>query len=244
MYPLFKPVSKLTHTAANAVKRLTVSENKEPLLKSIEPIACEERQRKSLIEQNSSEIWKTAADWFHFREEDYEYKDDGYIELVLKMLGLLCDGQNKGIQDFLREQPENIKSVNLVMETTKFLSLIYSSINSNTIGLVSELFNTLTEFTSGNIANQVVVFDNKVIDYINYILRDDLHDCSLLEIIELKKTIALFLFALIEENHVIGHGKKAKSIGVERDVAESLEIETVFKICLECYKKASQKVFP
>jgi hypothetical protein len=27
-----------------------------------------------------------------------EYKDDGYIELVLKILGLICDGQNKTLQ--------------------------------------------------------------------------------------------------------------------------------------------------
>lgn len=51
-------------------------------------------------------------------------------------------------QDYLREQPDNIKSVNLVAETAKFLQLLYSSINAGTIGLVTELFNTLIEFTS------------------------------------------------------------------------------------------------
>ncbi len=51
-------------------------------------------------------------------------------------------------QDYLREQPDNIKSVDLVAETAKFLQLLYSSINAGTIGLVTELFNTLIEFTS------------------------------------------------------------------------------------------------
>ena len=27
-----------------------------------------------------------------------DYHDDGYIELVLKILGLMCDGQNKTLQ--------------------------------------------------------------------------------------------------------------------------------------------------
>lgn len=35
---------------------------------------------------------------------DLEYSDDGYLQLVLKILGLMCDGQNKVLQDYLREQ--------------------------------------------------------------------------------------------------------------------------------------------
>jgi len=31
-------------------------------------------------------------------EMDMEYEDDGYIELVLKVLGLMCDGQNTQLQ--------------------------------------------------------------------------------------------------------------------------------------------------
>lgn len=31
-------------------------------------------------------------------EMSMEYKDDGYIELVLKVLGLMCDGQNERLQ--------------------------------------------------------------------------------------------------------------------------------------------------
>ena len=35
---------------------------------------------------------------------DLEYRDDGYLQLVLKILGLMCDGQNATLQDYLREQ--------------------------------------------------------------------------------------------------------------------------------------------
>ena len=52
------------------------------------------------------------------------------------------------LKDYLREQPDNIKSVNLVAETTRFLNILYSSVNSKTIPLITQLFDTLVEFTS------------------------------------------------------------------------------------------------
>ena len=30
--------------------------------------------------------------------DDLDFKDDGYIELVLRVLGLMCDNQKKGLQ--------------------------------------------------------------------------------------------------------------------------------------------------
>lgn len=83
--------------------------------------------------------------------DELEYRDDGYLQLVLKILGLMCDGQNLILQNYLREQPDNIKSVNLVAEVSRFLALLYGSINKNTIGLVTELFQTLVEFVSVSI---------------------------------------------------------------------------------------------
>ena len=50
-------------------------------------------------------------------------------------------------QDYLREQPDNMKSFNIVAETAGFLNLVYSNINPNTIDLVNQLFETVNEFT-------------------------------------------------------------------------------------------------
>ena len=52
------------------------------------------------------------------------------------------------LQNYLREQPDNIKSVNLVAETTKFLNILYGSINHKSIDLITQVFETLVEFTS------------------------------------------------------------------------------------------------
>lgn len=132
---------------------------------------------------------------------DLEFRDDGYIELVLRILGLMCDNQHHDIQNYLREQPDNIKSVNLVGETTKFLNILYSNISDKSMPLVVQLFDTLVEFTSGNQKNQAMVFDNKVCDYINHILRvGHFHNCGIKEEYVLKKSIATLIRALTEEN--------------------------------------------
>ena len=56
-----------------------------------------------------------------------------------------CDGSLS--QNYLREQPDNMKSFNIVAETAQFVNLVYSNINNQTIALVIELFDTLNEFT-------------------------------------------------------------------------------------------------
>lgn len=107
------------------------------------------------------------------------YKDDGYIELVLKVLASMCDGQNTVLQvhlllmlyftiinecllpfkvswifvisqNYLREQPDNIKSVNLVAETAKYLHLLYDNVNSSNISLTTQIFITLIEYATVN----------------------------------------------------------------------------------------------
>ena len=50
-------------------------------------------------------------------------------------------------QNYLREQPDNMKSFNLVAETAQFVSLIYANISSQNIELAIELFDTLNEFS-------------------------------------------------------------------------------------------------
>ncbi|XP_067668084.1 inositol 1,4,5-trisphosphate-gated calcium channel ITPR2-like [Haliotis asinina] len=133
--------------------------------------------------------------------DELDFKDDGFIELVLRVLGLMCDNQHKGLQNYLREQPDNIKSVNLVAETTRFLNILYSSISDKTAPLLVQLFDTLVEYTSGNFQNQSIVFDNKICEYINHILRVGVYkNCPLEQVYTLKKSIATLIKSLTEEN--------------------------------------------
>ena len=88
------------------------------------------------------------------------------------------DQRSEYFQDYLRDQPDNIKSFNIVAETTAFLNMVYSNINNKTIDLVNILFSTLNEFCSGNQANRYIILNCKVVDYINFILRaGEYSDC-------------------------------------------------------------------
>nr|XP_022341730.1 inositol 1,4,5-trisphosphate receptor type 2-like isoform X3 [Crassostrea virginica] len=159
-----------------------------------------------------------------------EYKDDGYIELIFKLLARICDGQHFGLQNYLREQPDNVKSFNIVGETAQFLNVVYTTINRKTINLIIQLFNTLNEFCSGNQENRVVVYDRKLVDYINFILRaGDIADCGPEKILELRQAIASVIISLIEEN---GPGKSQ----VAKEVKDTLDKGAIFRCMTLCYE--------
>lgn len=163
-------------------------------------------------------------------DEVEQKQDDGYIELVLRVLARMCDGQHKGLQDYLREQPDNMKSFNIVAETTQFVNLVYSNMNSSNIDLAIQLFDTLNEFTVGNQANRSVLLNSKVIDYVNFILRAaDLKTCDPLKVLCLQSAIGNLTHAMIEEN-----GEDA--LVVAKEVKDTLDKEAVYRIMSSCYE--------
>ena len=74
-----------------------------------------------------------------------KFRDTSYIELALRFLGLLCDGQNRVIQNYFREQPDNIKTINLVSESCAFLQSFYIEVTKDNIDLITEILLTLIE---------------------------------------------------------------------------------------------------
>ncbi|XP_078335085.1 inositol 1,4,5-trisphosphate-gated calcium channel ITPR2-like [Crassostrea virginica] len=163
-------------------------------------------------------------------EESLEYRNDGYIELVLKVMARMCDGQNHQLQDYLREQPDNVKSFNIIGEVTRFLNVVYSNINGKNIDLVIQLFETMNEFTAGNQDNRVVIFDNKIIDYINFILRAaEFQSCPTEKVLGLRESIANLILSLIEEN---GPGKTDISL----EVKDTLDKKAIIGLMTECYE--------
>ncbi|WAR13356.1 ITPR1-like protein, partial [Mya arenaria] len=191
---------------------------------------------------------------------EVEYRNDGYIELVLKVMARMCDGQNHQLQaylreqpdnlktfniilettqfvtvlysnitpenvdltvqlfecineftaDYLREQPDNVKSFNIIGEVTQFLNVIYSNITPKAIDLVMQLFESCIEFTAGNQDNRIVIYDNKIIDYINFIMRaGDFEDCPIDKEVKdtLDKKAVIALMTECFENHGIDKKK-------------------------------------
>ncbi|KAL4233980.1 hypothetical protein ACF0H5_005635 [Mactra antiquata] len=159
-----------------------------------------------------------------------ELRNDGYIELVLKVMARMCDGQNHTLQDYLREQPDNVKSFNIIGEVTQFLNVIYSNIKAKSIDLVIQLFDTMTEFTAGNQENRVVIYDNKIIDYINFIMRaGDFEDCPTDKVLSLRESISNLVLSLVEEN---GPGKTQVAL----EVKDTLDKKAVVALMTECFE--------
>ena len=76
-----------------------------------------------------------------------KFKDTSYIELALRVLGLMCDGQYRPLQNYLRQQPDNIKNINLVSETCIFLSSFYVDVTNDNIELINTALKTLIEMS-------------------------------------------------------------------------------------------------
>ena len=76
-----------------------------------------------------------------------KFKDTSYFELALRFLGLMCDGQYRPMQNYLREQPDNIKTINLVSETCTFLSSFYVDVTKDNIVLITTILHTLIEIS-------------------------------------------------------------------------------------------------
>ena len=101
--------------------------------------------------------------------ENNEYRDTGHLRLVLEVLASMCDGQNELSQNYLRDQWDNLKTIDLVGETCNFLPLLINNqVNRKSIHLITQLIDTLIEMVLGNEPNQEVTCDHKVCLFSSY----------------------------------------------------------------------------
>ena len=96
--------------------------------------------------------------------------------LICKVLGLMCDGQFRVMQDYTREQSEDTHSVNIVAEMSTFLYHFSKKqeINEESLQLLNHLLQALIEFCTGNYKNREVIFYENIISAINYVLQIDI----------------------------------------------------------------------
>jgi inositol 1,4,5-triphosphate receptor type 1 len=96
----------------------------------------------------------------------------------MKVLGLMCDGQFREMQDFIRAQSEQMNGVDLVGEVTTFLQTIHQNqtLDSTTIRVLHCMLQTLIEMGVGNHANQRAIFNRQILPVINRILQVDISD--------------------------------------------------------------------
>jgi len=126
-----------------------------------------------------------------------------YINVLLGMMQSICDEQYTDAQDLCRIQP-NGSSVNLPAEVCDFLDTLCTSIDAHVIDMTTNAFETLCEFTRGNLESQAVVYEYKIMDTVNDILRTkDLGGSTLAQRIALHTAIVYFIIFGTEENREI-----------------------------------------
>jgi inositol 1,4,5-triphosphate receptor type 1 len=88
-------------------------------------------------------------------------EDIAISEIIFRFMQLLCENHNHDLQNFLRIQPQNKNTYNLVTETLQFLDCICGStsgglgllglwINEHNVHLINQALETLTEYCQGN----------------------------------------------------------------------------------------------
>ena len=108
--------------------------------------------------------------------EILRFQDSHHIKLALQVLGLMCDGQYRLMQNYLRDQPDNIHTINLVGDVALFIQNFYVELNKDTMELVHLILQTLIEMCVGNYPNQEVVYNRQILEVLNRIFQLDISD--------------------------------------------------------------------
>lgn len=139
------------------------------------------------------------------------------MEIILRFLQLLCENHNTELQSYLRVQPSNKKSYNLVCETLQFLDCICGSttgglgllglwINENNVHLINQALESLTEYCQGPCReNQYAIINHESngIDIVIALILNDIQPLSsnnLEMFLALKDNASKLLLAVMESN--------------------------------------------
>ena len=137
----------------------------------------------------------TDDDWALIALEDLEKKPQSAVKSLsafakdlFHFLQLLCEGHNEKFQNFLRDQPQNSKSYNLVTASVDFLmflqegfsnmhwSFVYSGSKTKgferssikLVAITNQVFRTLTEYIQGPcVNNQKALSKSRLWDCLN-----------------------------------------------------------------------------
>ena len=123
------------------------------------------------------------------------------------------------LQNYIRDQPDNVQSVKLVTETVAILDSLYLSIHCGTIATLTRVFSTLNEFTSGNQATRVELVDRKIVDYINVIIRmHEFPGCADEDVSHLlQATVFIIIIIIIIISHLYSAYYRKKNIGASKN---------------------------
>ena len=161
----------------------------------------------------------------------------------MKVLGLMCDGQHREMQDYLRDQRRTVHTINMVAEVADFLQYFYHDLNAEIVDLVYLMLQTLIEMCVGNYDNQVIIFNKQIITTINRILLIDISDYETdsssttpismstmkTRAINLKGSAVELLEVMLEET---SHQKK----DLVQQITEVVDVDALYHTLADFYK--------
>ncbi|KAL0145319.1 hypothetical protein V8B55DRAFT_1460552 [Mucor lusitanicus] len=147
-------------------------------------------------------------------------KDYKVMQDTMRTLQLMVEGHNLHLQMYLAKQPDNIKSFNIVLDVVEYFHAVVPLCNEQNIELIIQVLDTITELAQGCLQNQVTIFNNKIINPVNTILREAYSSCDHQLVNELKSKVVTCLLSLLE-------GGIENSETIYKEMIESLDLATV-----------------
>nr|KAJ3421656.1 hypothetical protein HK105_002785 [Polyrhizophydium stewartii] len=165
---------------------------------------------------------------------DGEYRN---IRSTMRLMQLIVEGHNLVLQDYLRHQPDNVKSFDLVKDTVEYLQALVPLATEQTIPLMIQVFDTLIDFAQGCPGNQVDIFNCKVIQPVNQIIGEKFDCFPRLLVAPLKGRAILTLLSLLEddtdnETHMI-FTEMIKSLDLDRVLKNMTDIYYEFQSLID-----------
>lgn len=134
----------------------------------------------------------------------------GNMESNLRFLQLMCEGHHLGLQDYLREQQDNLRSVNVVKDIVLFLTelVLHDVFAIRSFSLMLQCLNALTEFCQGPCTgNQKLIASiggcqciSTILTHPEFAVAEPYSGEDAEQLLQLKRSAVTLLLALLEGN--------------------------------------------
>ncbi|KAI8801212.1 hypothetical protein BJ742DRAFT_877937 [Cladochytrium replicatum] len=158
---------------------------------------------------------------------DLSIVDNDYnlIKDVMRLIQLIVEGHNYEVQEYARHQADNVKSFDLVKVVVEYLHAIALVANGTNAPVIVQVFDTIIDLAQGCAGNQVAIFNAKIIQSVNFILRgvDSMKTMAPEVVAELKGKAVLSLLSLLEDD------SDEETHHIFREMAATIDLETVIE---------------
>eukprot|EP01065_Artemidia_motanka_P042661 TRINITY_DN5763_c0_g1_i1.p1 TRINITY_DN5763_c0_g1~~TRINITY_DN5763_c0_g1_i1.p1 ORF type:complete len:2981 (+),score=515.22 TRINITY_DN5763_c0_g1_i1:142-9084(+) len=175
----------------NSLSNYFLSRNDEALFSTM----------RSRMAQAVKQVQEAEKERGFDRLDQYQTTKLHHIHDVLRVLQLFSEGHNELMQDYLRAQPDNVVSYNLVQETFSLLQTLLTIDPQDTFTrpIVVQAFSTMTEFCQGPCrGNQEQLIKSNIATQLNCVLAQDFNGVTRRDMNEVRSAALVCVHAVLE----------------------------------------------